>query len=382
MTFKVLAIVSRMNVGGPAVLLSALSQGLPTTEIEFDLVTGATPVNEIDYLDSHIFDTRVYKIDHLGNSNSIFQDLNAFIRLFFLIRRINPDIIHTHTSRAGFLGRLAGIIAAPKARRIHTFHGHLLYGYFSNFKLKIIISLERLMAMTTHVLIAVSNQVKLDLLQCGVGQERKWKVIYPGIPALTGSRIMSRSNLGYLEQDFVGVWIGRFAPIKNPILAVESIESWVQKYSGVAHFIMVGDGQLLQPCRDFAISRNLPITFTGWQTNIESYLAAADFLLLTSSNEGMPVVIIEAASTGIPTLSTDVGGVHDFIDSEKNGILLGSTPMQIAKKIDLIYRNPDIRQKLGQEAKLTYERNFTQEIMVKAHLDTYNSILGISKIEG
>ena len=178
---KVMQIIARMNVGGPAVIVAELMRGLDKSEIEQILVTGFCDENEADYLDTVATDIKATRIAGLGRSVSIVADVNAFFGLVSLIRKYKPDVIHTHTAKAGVLGRLASLFAGRGAIRVHTFHGHLLHGYFNRPLTKVVILIEKFFAARTKVLIAIGSRVKDELLAAGIDKlprpKQKLKVI-------------------------------------------------------------------------------------------------------------------------------------------------------------------------------------------------------------
>jgi hypothetical protein len=177
-------VIARMNLGGPAVPVADLMRNFDPGEVNPVLVTGYCDENEADYLDEVARDVVAIRLPGFGRSISIVRDLNAFLLLIREIRKFKPNVIHTHTAKAGVLGRLAGLIAAPQAKRVHTFHGHLLHGYFGVGKTRIVIIVERFLARKTHRLVAIGNKVKNDLLEVGIGNESQYEVIFPGLQPL------------------------------------------------------------------------------------------------------------------------------------------------------------------------------------------------------
>ncbi len=167
---KVVQIIARMNVGGPAVIVADLMRSIDSSKVEQVLITGYCDSDEADYLETVATDIKATRIAGLGRSVSLVADVRAFFALVAMIKKIAPDVIHTHTAKAGVLGRLAAILAGRKAKRVHTFHGHLLHGYFSGWKVKLVIAIEKFLAKRTDVLVAVGNQVKDDLLAAGIGK--------------------------------------------------------------------------------------------------------------------------------------------------------------------------------------------------------------------
>jgi hypothetical protein len=159
-------VIARMNVGGPAVQVSGLMRGINSTEFDHRLYTGFCTADEADYLDAVATDVNAVRIEGLGRrSVNLVGDLRAFVSLVKEIRDFKPDVIHTHTAKAGFLGRIASIVSLHPSIRVHTFHGHLLNGYFGTFKRLLLVTLvEKILANFTDQLLAVGDKVRCDLL--------------------------------------------------------------------------------------------------------------------------------------------------------------------------------------------------------------------------
>ena len=176
---RILRIISRMNIGGPAVQISGLMRGLDSRDFEHILLTGHCESDESDYLVSVAPDVGAIRINGLGRSLNLIADLRAFIRILKVIREFRPDIIHTHTAKAGVLGRIASIASGHSSIRVHTFHGHLLNGYFSQRTTQLVIIIEKFLALFTHSLITVGENVCNDLIKVGIGRIEKFVVIPP-----------------------------------------------------------------------------------------------------------------------------------------------------------------------------------------------------------
>jgi glycosyltransferase involved in cell wall biosynthesis len=219
---RTLQLIARMNIGGPAVIVAELMKGLDSGKFQALLLTGYCDDDEADYLDEVAMDIPVTRINSLGRSVSILADIKSFIALLKLIHNFKPDIIHTHTAKAGVLGRVAGLIAYPKAKRIHTFHGHLLHGYFSPLKTELIIFVEKFLAYISTILIAIGNQVRNDLLTAGVGNHKQYSVIFPGLGELPiQNKVSARDQLGLEADKIYIVFVGRLTQIKRPDRLVE-----------------------------------------------------------------------------------------------------------------------------------------------------------------
>jgi glycosyltransferase involved in cell wall biosynthesis len=367
-----------MNVGGPAVLLADLIQNFPDDEIEHVLITGRCEPNEIDYLDTHFLKSRVIYLDEMKRSILPLSDLRTFPKLIWTIRKLKPDIIHTHMSKAGVLGRIATLVGAPSTKLIHTFHGHLLYGYFSRFKIFLIIQLEKVLAMKTTILITVSQQVRDDLLNEGVGKKHHWRIITPGVKRpISLDKNEARKQLEISTETFVISWIGRFTSIKNPMLAIESFERLVKQSNFEGEMIMAGDGELFNECKLYAENRNLKIRFLGWCDDVGPVISSADLLLLTSRNEGMPVVIIEAAIRNVPTLSTDVGGVREFISPGISGFLTDENAGHVAESLKGVVDQADLRKSVAMHAQKLAITNFSESHYLQSHLNIYREVVSI-----
>ena len=371
---KIVSIISRMNVGGPAVLVAELAASLENSEFSHTLITGKCEGNEKDYLENRQLPGKVIYIRQMSRSIMFWNELVAFVSLWKALRAERPDLIHTHMSKAGVLGRLAARIATPQAEVVHTYHGHLLYGYFPNWKTRIFVWTERVLSHLTDQLVAITGAVKDDLLAAKVGKSEKWKVIHVGVeiePLHQKSKI--RQALAIEKDDFCIVWIGRFADVKNPMLALQSFKEFDANDKSV--LIMVGDGDLREECELYSRTNSLNVFYAGWVDDVYKFLPAADLFLLTSKNEGMGMVILEAATQAVPTLSTNVGGVAEFIRDGSTGFFVESSPKNFARRINQLYRNNDERKVVGENARTLVTNEFSIQTFARNHVDLYRSLL-------
>lgn len=368
---RVISIVSRMNVGGPARLLRDIADGLPE-DFHHTLITGRVESNEIDFIDANGLQIEVEYLDSMKRSIFLFDDLRTLVQLVRILRRIRPDIVHTHTSKAGALGRIAAKLALREVKIVHTYHGHLLYGYFSKVKVSALKLFERYLAKFTHALIAVSNPVMNDLRREGVGRTNAWEVIHPGV----SERVrITRFSDDTDATGFRALWVGRFAEVKNPILALQAFFEVTVNQGLKAHLTMVGEGELFQEVKARAGAMKLDVEFTGWDSDTEKYFLNCDALLLTSRNEGLPLVILEAASNGVPCVGTNVGGVSDFIDNGKNGFLTEQNATSISESLGMLIRDSRLRKSLGEAAFETFQGGFTTSIFVEKHVTLYRKLI-------
>jgi len=372
---KVLQVIARMNVGGPAVLVADLMRNFDSQKVDSILVTGYCDDNESDYLDQVATDVVAIRIIGLGRSVSPIKDLNAFFRLFKEIRKFSPDIIHTHTAKAGVLGRVAGLIAAPRAKRVHTFHGHLLHGYFGNGKTLLVIFVEKLLALITARLIAIGNSVKIDLLDAGVGNETKYEVIFPGLQSLKiHPKVDAKKLLGLESDKIYFVFVGRLTQIKRPDRLLDIARFLKVDYPN-SHIIVAGAGELLSAIKDESDTEGLPMTFLGWRNDIDLILSSADIAILCSDNEGIPLTLIQAAQAGLPIISTDVGSASDIVFHGVNGLLTETTSPALISASKSLLDNPSMREEFGKAGQKRALEYFTSDAMVKHHERLYSQIV-------
>ena len=373
MATRVVSIISRMNLGGPAKLLVDFINHIPDDEFEHILITGRCEPDETDLLDTHKIKSQVIYIDDVKRSIFIINDLKAFIKLYIILLKLKPAIVHTHLSKAGVLGRVASRMSNPKTILIHTFHGHLLNGYFNKFKVKIIVGLEKFLSSFTHTLIAVSHDVKDKYHSLGIGRKSKWQVINPGIRNFTNVDQGIVDKARSKNKTFNLIWIGRFAEIKNPKLALEVLGILQNSSDFSFHLTMVGDGKLFDDCKKFAQHKNLKVDFAGWKADVSHELAQADLLLFTSENEGFGMVVVEAALAGVLVLSTNSGGITDFIKNKVTGIIVDQSPNDFAKAVlEICAANKEFSE-IVTNARTLAVSDFSADAYVERHLKLYRS---------
>lgn len=357
-TTKILRVIARLNMGGPALHVAYLTAGLRERGYDTTLVAGTLGRGE----DSMAFvaeglNVDVVSIPELGREISPVRDVLATLRLAALIRRERPRILHTHTAKAGTVGRVAALLAG-RARPpivVHTFHGHVLHGYFGPLRSRFFRLLERWLAAHTTVLVAVSPQVRDDLVALGVAPAAKFVVVRLGIEleervgGAQDGRAETRRYLGIPQDRFAVGWVGRMTAVKR---TDDVLDGFLQlRERGIdATLCLVGDGpdrpHLEQRAHELGIMRDT--LFLGYQEDVGPLYAAFDALVLPSGNEGTPVSVIEALAAGTPVVATRVGGVPDVIRDGEDGFLVepGASD-ELAERLAELARDPSLRERLG-----------------------------------
>lgn len=372
---KVMQVIARMNVGGPAVLVADLMRNLDNQKFSSVLVTGYCDANESDYLDQVAQDVTAVRIPGLGRSVSLLKDLSAFFLLITEIRKFKPDVIHTHTAKAGVLGRLAGLIARPQAKRVHTFHGHLLHGYFSSIKTRLVTLLERLLGLITHRFIATGNDVKNDLVQAGIAQDFKFEVIFPGLQDLDKyPKKDARAALALEPNKKYLVFVGRLTTIKRPERLIDLARFLKNKHPECC-LLIAGAGELLETLSAQAQREELSVTFLGWRNDIGIILSASDISVLCSDNEGIPLTLIQASQAGLPIVSTDVGSVSDIVINGTTGLLTEVSSKGLIEGVSVLLDDPALCERFGKAGQERAREFFSSRAMVEHHQKLYSQSL-------
>jgi len=372
---RVMRIIARMNVGGPAVQVSGLMRGFDTTEFDHRLYTGYCAADEADYLDTVATDVKAVRIQGFGRRVSLGGDLKAFISLVSEIRDFKPHVIHTHTAKSGFLGRIASIISMQPSIRVHTFHGHLLNGYFGPFKRKLVVIAEKSLAFFTDELLAVGDKVRQDLLNAGIGTKNKFGLMPPGLGiGPLSPKEDSQKVLGLTSDRLQCAFIGRVTQIKRPDRFL-NVVSELKKREIELDFFIAGDGELLEMCRERIKKEGLPVTILGWQSDIERVLSAADIVVLTSDNEGTPLSLIQAGMAGLPVVTTNVGSVPEVVLEGSTGIVTGLDVQELAAALEKLVNDKVLRSKLGAVAQEFTLSNFGVKRLVHDHEVLYKKLL-------
>ena len=372
---RVMRVIARMNVGGPAVQVSGLMRGFNSAEFDHRLYTGYCAADEADYLDTVATDVNAVRIQGFGRRLSLGGDIKAFITLVKEIRTFKPHVIHTHTAKAGFLGRIASIVSMQRSIRVHTFHGHLLNGYFGSFKRSLVVIAEKSLALFTDELLAVGDKVRQDLLNAGIGSKNKFGLMPPGLGIGSLSPIAeSQRVLGMSSDRLQCAFIGRVTQIKRPDRFLDVV-SQIKKRGVELDFFIAGDGELLEMCRERIKKEDLPVTVLGWQSDIERVLSAADIVVLTSDNEGTPLSLIQAGMAGLPVVTTNVGSVPEVVLDGVTGIVTALDVEQITDALEKLVTDKGLRAQYGAAAQEFTLSHFGVKRLVSDHEELYKKLI-------
>jgi len=372
---RVMRIIARMNVGGPAVQVSGLMRGFDPAKFDQRLVTGFCGVDEADYLETTATDVIATRINGLGRSISPRADLMAFLQVVREIRSFRPHIIHTHTAKAGVIGRIASLVSGHSSVRVHTYHGHLLHGYFGKFKTSLVILIERVLALFTTKLLAVGKKVMDELLAVRIGTAKKFTVMPPGLQlGILPTRDEACATLGLDPTLMYCAFIGRITKIKWPDRFLDVV-AMLQSQSTDLHFIVAGAGDLLDYCKERSAKESLPVIFLGWREDIETVLAASDLVLLTSDNEGTPLSLIQAGMAKLPIVATNVGSISEIVLDGETGFLTDLSPQSLAAAVNTLISSPSLREGMGTKARNYTMQRYGVERLVKDHQQLYEKLL-------
>jgi len=374
---RILRVIARMNVGGPAWQTSVLTRGLGGPRWESRLVCGDVSDGEADFVDLRDPGLPVQRIPVLGRSLRLGDDLRAFMALRREIRRYRPDILHTHTAKAGVLGRLAGWRVPI---RVHTFHGHVLHGYFGPLATRLVRLVEGLLARQTTCLVAVGERVRDELRAAGVGRRADWTVIAPGVarPEVV-DRKSARELLDLPPDRPVVLFVGRITPVKRLDRLVDAMVEVVERVPE-AILAIVGKGDDL----DAAVQRARPIAgsvrFLGWRPDVAALYPAADLVVISSDNEGMPVTLLEAAMAGVPAVTTDAGSAAEVVVDGSTGWVVEPTVEGLVDGLVDLLSDAERRRRMGEAARYRAERDFGAERLVADHVDLYERLLATVRL--
>jgi len=353
-TIKVLHVIARMNVGGTARYVEELVKNIPNSA----LATGHVQDAEIE--DPAVELLPVFRIPHLGRKISPIADFKAWRELSKVVREEKPAILHTHTFKAGLIGRLT----RGSHKHVHTFHGHLFDdNSFSLIEKKLLTLVEKCLAPRTDVLVSVGLNVGAELLAAGIGVGQKWVSIPPGVKALQKyNKSKARKSIGATESGILIGWMARMTSVKNPSLLLQ-----VAALLPDLQFVMAGGGDLLESIKTKAPAN---VKVIGW-TDPAIFWSAVDIAISTSDNEGMPVALIEAQLAGVPVIATNVGSNSEVVQDEVTGYISGKTVESVVISIRQVIATPKELRVLGENGKRRAHAEFSIAKLIESHANIY-----------
>jgi glycosyltransferase involved in cell wall biosynthesis len=347
---KVLRLITRLNVGGPARQVLALRKEMALLGVDETLVAGCVDEGEAD-LAEFLNERDIVRVPSLVRPVRPPNDVRAYREIDRLIRRIRPDVVHTHLSKAGMLGRLAALRRGVPVT-VHTFHGHVLDAYFSSPVGHLIKASERTLARRTSALLAVGEGVRQDLIDYGVAPADRIRVVPAGIDLSSLAEIGPpggelRRSLGLPPGARVLGFAGRFVAVKRIDRLIEVARIVLESLPDV-HLLACGDGPDRVLLTEAASSPPLAgrTHFLGWRSDLEDFYEAVDVVLLTSANEGTPISLIEAAAAARPVVATPVGGVPDVVEQGSTGFLADTAGAAAEALIELLTQ-PNLARRMG-----------------------------------
>lgn len=349
---KIMRIIARLNIGGPAIHVTLLTEKLTSPQYESILVTGSIEAGEGDmlyYAEQH--GVKPVMISQMARSLNPLHDFITLWQLYRLMRQHKPDVVHTHTAKAGFVGRWAAKLAGVPVI-IHTFHGHAFHSYFSPAVTRVFIALEQLSARISDTIITLTQSLRRELAEdYHITRKERITVLPLGLDLEPFAKTPRKSG------SFRDQWnipadapliatAGRFVSVKNHALFLEAAALICQQRPD-AHFVMIGDGELREQVEAKIAALNLQscITLTGWQRDLRLAYSDMDVFVISSLNEGTPVTVIEALAAGCPVVTTAVGGLPDLLDGGAFGTLVPTkdAAAMAAAVVQVLETPPDTR---------------------------------------
>jgi glycosyltransferase involved in cell wall biosynthesis len=362
---KVIHIITRFDKGGAAENTFLTVKGLDSSRYEVILIRGLSHESNMGTSETRAVESsleeagrtgvKIFTIPELVRRIDPFNDFRTVLKLIRIFREERPHIVHTHTSKAGILGRWAALVAGVPVI-IHTPHGHVFWGYFNRWKTKLYVLLERLTATITDRIVTLTEQEKKDHVRYHIADENKFTVIHSGVDLSKFSDTQvnvaeMKNKLGIAQGAFVVGTVGRLTPVKGQKYLIEAAAKILQKTPEI-FFVFLGDGELMNELKMQAASAGISdkVKFLGWLPNVAEVMSTFDIFVLPSLNEGMGKVLVEAMAARKPIIASDIGGISDLIIHGKNGLLV--SPMNsdaLANSIELVLRNSRMRTNMGEE---------------------------------
>ncbi len=379
---KLAHIITRLDWGGSPDIVRILCSRLDPAVYDITLYSG--PGHNLSARTNAFlsaFRGRIVIIPELKRDVNPVSDIAAFLRLAWLLGRQRPDIVHTHTAKAGAIGRMAAFIST-RAKIVHTAHGHNFYGYFNNLISGLIILIERVLAKITQVFIALTELEKADMLRYRVGTKENVRVIYQGleldvITRAAVDRNRLRGSLRISDADMVVGMVARLEPVKGCRFFVEAARQVLAQVPN-CKFLLVGDGSLRPELERLVDGVGLKdkFIFTGWREDAAALMTVCDILVLPSLNEAVGMVLIEAQAQGIPVVATEVGGIPEVVTDGQTGSLVPPADSgALAKTIVSLLSNDQRRIYIGKQSREWVRGKFDAPVMVAKIEALYQELL-------
>jgi glycosyltransferase involved in cell wall biosynthesis len=391
---KVLRIINRFNLGGPTYNVAYLSKYM-SDEFETLLVGGAKDITEES--SSFIVENLGLKpiiVEEMLREIDIKNDFTAYRKLKKIIREFKPDIVHTHASKAGTLGRLAAASCGVPII-VHTFHGHVFHSYFGKLKTTFYKNIERYLAKKSTAIIAISEIQKKELVEIHkICTAEKVKVIPLGFDLskfhenMEVKRESFRTKYNLAEDEIAISIIGRLVPVKNHALFLEALKIVSSKTSKKIRAFIVGDGEDRRTIEVKATELNIKfidgtqtnekalLTFTSWIKEIDVVLAGSDIIALTSHNEGTPVSLIEAQAANKPIVSTNVGGIENVVIENQTALLCENNQLiQFSEALFRLIEDKNLRNSMSEKGWNHVKDKFHYTRLVKDMENLYKELL-------
>jgi glycosyltransferase involved in cell wall biosynthesis len=362
---RIVHVIARFNQGGTATWLSNLVLGQRNEGNEVWLLAGNVQLGEIEDSRFKILDG--VRIGKMSRNISIFRDFLTIIELRRFLKINKPDVINTHTAKAGLVGRLAALsIGKNRPAIVHTYHGHVLYGYFGKTVTSLFKNIEKFMAKCTDVILTSGVVVRDELIESGVGYLDQYRVVKPGVQPIDKlGKEKTRQKFSIPLDKIVVGWLGRFAPVKRPDRVIEL----AYRFPNLI-FLLGGDGELFQEIKESAPPN---VILAGWSEPNEIW-SASDIALLTSNNEAQPISLIEAGTSGLPLVGENVGSVSEVISHNDSGFLTYDFDTR-AHAISILSLDSHLRIAMGREASNFCIKTFSNRQFLESHMNAYREAI-------
>ena len=373
-----------MNLGGPAHQASLLSgRRFRPDRYETLLVHGRLAPGEESMADLAAAEgAETVYLPSLRQPVNPIHDTRALQELGSIARRFRPQLVHTHTAKAGFLGRAAALLAVhPRPVLVHTFHGHVLEGYFGPAKTRLYRGLERTLARCTDRVIGVSQMTVDDLVRLGIAPRQKFSVVRLGLDLEPFASIEQaagadlRTELGFADDEVLLTFVGRIVPIKRLDLLLRAFAR--ARADANVHLAVVGDGETRPEFERLTTELGISeaVSFLGYRRDLPRIAAAADLAVLSSDNEGTPISLIEAGAAGRPAVATNVGGVAEVVTPESGLLVPPGEERALASAITTLAADAVLRRRMGQRAREQVVRRYSADRLISDLDSLYRELL-------